>query len=53
MSNGEYGKEIASKLEADPSFYTGALAEKTGDHNLDMLKGAKLLEIVDALEQGN
>lgn len=38
-------------LETNPEFYTGVIAEKTGDHKLDILKGAKLLSIFDALEQ--
>lgn len=46
-------KEIpqGAHLESNPEFYTGSWAEKSEDHNADIKKAAKMLSIIDAIEQ--
>jgi hypothetical protein len=51
MENQERG--MGQQLESNPEMYAGNIAEKSGDHNVDVKRAAGLLKIVDILEQGN
>ncbi len=48
----EHEKTFGNQLESDPGMYPGTIAEKSGDKQIDRMRAAGLLKIVDEMEQG-